>query len=58
MAKFPRLRDKRRVYGLRLAESEKSVIQAAAANSQEYMAEFIRRVVLEAARRDLNNRAP
>jgi uncharacterized protein (DUF1778 family) len=43
----------RPVYTLRLAAGERRVLEAAAAERAEYLAEFIRRTALEAARRAL-----
>ena len=43
----------RPVYTLRLALSERCILEAAAAQHREYLAEFIRRTALEAARREL-----
>ena len=43
----------RPVYTMRLATAERQLLQAAAANRQEFLAEYIRRSSLTAARRDL-----
>jgi uncharacterized protein (DUF1778 family) len=43
----------RPVFTLRLAQSERRVLEAAAAQRPEHLSEFIRRTALEAARRDL-----
>ena len=44
----------RSVYTLRLAAAERRLLEAAAAERQEYLAEYIRRISLAAARRDLS----
>lgn len=43
----------RPVYTMRLALAERRVLEAAAAARNEYLAEYIRRVALDAARREL-----
>jgi uncharacterized protein (DUF1778 family) len=43
----------RPVYTLRLATAERRVLEAAAAEKAEHLAEFIRRTSLDAARRQL-----
>ncbi len=43
----------RPVYTLRLARSERRLLEAAAADRNEYLAEYIRRTALAAARLDL-----
>ena len=44
----------RAVYTMRLATTERRLLEAAAADRQEYLAQYIRRTSLTAARRDLN----
>ena len=44
----------RPVYTIRLATTERRLLEAAAAHRQEYLAEYIRRTSLTAARRDLS----
>lgn len=44
----------RPVYTIRLATPERRLLEAAAAHRQEYLAEFIRRTSLTAARQDLS----
>ena len=46
----------RPVFTLRLAVAERQLLEAAAAERAEYLAEFIRRSSLAAARRDLEHR--
>lgn len=41
------------VFTLRLGESQRRLLEAAAAQHREYLAEYIRRTALDAARRDL-----
>jgi uncharacterized protein (DUF1778 family) len=43
----------RPVYTLRLAQAERRLLEAAAAARQEYLAEYIRRTALSAARQDV-----
>ena len=44
----------RAVYTMRLATAERRLLEAAAAHRQEYLAEYIRRTSLTAARRDVS----
>jgi len=53
MAKTRRPSRERPVYTLRLADAERRRLEAAAAERGEYLAEYIRRTALLAARRDL-----
>jgi len=46
----------RPTYPLRLAPSERRLLQAAATERQEYLSEYIRRTALEAARRQADRR--
>ena len=46
----------RSVYTLRLADAERRLLEAAAAMRQEYLAEFIRRTALQAARLEITAR--
>lgn len=43
----------RAVYTLRLGNAERRLLEAAAAQKREYLAEYVRRTALDAARRDL-----
>lgn len=43
----------RSVYGLRMSASERHILEAAAAKRNELLSEYLRRVAMEAARRDL-----
>ena len=44
----------RPVYTLRLAQKERRILEAAAVQRDEYLAEFIRRASLDAARQELS----
>lgn len=44
----------RPVYTIRLATGERRLLEVAAAHRQEYLAEYIRRTALAAARRDVS----
>lgn len=43
----------RGIYTVRLAASERALMEAAAAGREEHLSEFIRRVGIDAARREL-----
>lgn len=44
----------RSIYTLRLAPAERQLLEAAAAERQEYLAEYVRQSALAAARRDVS----
>lgn len=48
------LRRARKIYSLRLSAKEHRLLEAAAAEGQEYMSEYIRRTALRAARETLS----
>lgn len=54
----PRPSQERPVYTLRLGIAERALIEAAAAQRSEYLAEYLRDRALEAARRDLASDRP
>ena len=54
MARNRRPSRARPIYSLRISESERALMESAAADRGEYLAEFLRRVGLQAARQHLN----